>query len=260
MNRGPRDESLLSKISTDNPFKNLAPAFLGIRDGFLKDKEAARLDRDLSPKRVQDHLRKALSARQDRLKPLRGYNAETKAMEARVRLPDLDKSSYAARLRRETRDKSYYNMTPGERMGLLTGPGRDPDYFDAVREQKPWHSGFREKGELDVLAMAETERLAELHAPLQAAIAARKSNSDEILMIANTLLNDLAEDCGLKPREFEAEVKAFESKAAAEAPKATPEDRKSPAPEIEARYLAEMQEIDARFNRRVDEILSGSAA
>ena len=83
---------------------------------------------------------------------------------------------------------------------------------------------------------------------------------DHGMMIANTLLNDLAEDCGLKPREFEAEVKAFESKAAAEAPKATPEDRKSPAPEIEARYLAEMQEIDARFNKRVDEILSGSAA
>jgi hypothetical protein len=257
-NRAPRDQSLLSQISKNNPFKELAPAFLGIRDGFLKDKEAARQNRDLSPKRVQDHLRKALGARQDRLKALRRYDAETEAMQARVRLPDLDKSSYAARLRRETRDKSYYNMTPGERMGLLTGPGRDPDYFDAVREQKPWHSGFREKGELDVLAMAETERLAELHGPLQAAIAARKSNSDEILMIANTLLNDLAEDCGLDPREFEAEVKAFESKAAAEAPKT--EDRKPPAPEIEARYLAEMQEIDARFNRRVDEILSGSPA
>jgi hypothetical protein len=258
INRAPRDQSLLSQISKTNPFANLGPVFLGIRDGFLKDKEAARQNRDLSPKRVQDHLRKALGARQDRLKPLRRYDAETAAMQARVRLPDLDKSSYAARLRRETRDKSYYNMTPGERMGLLTGPGRDPDYFDCVREQKPWHSGFREKGELDVLAMAETERLAELHAPLQTAIAARKSNSDEILMIANTLLNDLAEDCGLTPREFEAEVKAFESKAVAEAPKI--EDRKPPAPEIEARYLAEMQEIDARFNKRVDEILSGSAA
>src|SRR5260221_777317 len=103
MNRAPRDQSLLSQISKNNPFKELAPAFLGIRDGFLKDKEAARLDRDLSPKRVQDHLRKALGARQDRLKLLRGYNAETKVMEARVRLPDLDKSSYAAKLRRETR-------------------------------------------------------------------------------------------------------------------------------------------------------------
>jgi hypothetical protein len=258
INRAPRDQSLLSQISKNNPFKELAPAFLGIRDGFLKDMEAARLDRDLSPKRVQDHLRKALGTRQDRLKPLRGYNAETKAMEARIRLPDLDKGSYAARLRRETRDKSFYSMTPLERMGLLTGPGRDPDYFDAVREQKPWHSGFREKGELDVLAMVQTERVAELHGPLQAAIAARKSNSDEILMLANTLLNDLAEDCGLKPREFEAEVKQVEAEAVAKAPKM--EDRKPAAPEIEARYLAEMQEIDARFNKRVDEILSGSAA
>lgn len=258
VDRKPRDQSLLSQISKNNPFKELAPAFLGIREGFLKDMEAARLDRDLSPKRVQDHLRKALGTRQARLKPLRGYNAETEAMQARVKLPDLDKGSYAARLRRETRDKSYYNMTPGERMGLLTGPGRDPDYFDSVREQKPWHSGFREKGELDVLALAETERLAELHGPLQAAIAARKSNSDEILMLANMLLNDLAEDCGLKPREFEAEVKQFEAEAVAKAPM---EDRNKPAAsdETEARYLAEMQEIDARFNKRVDEILSSTA-
>jgi hypothetical protein len=109
--------------------------------------------------------------------------------------------------------------------------------------------------------MAETERLAELHGPLQAAITARKSNSDEILMLANMMLNDLRDDSGLQAHDFNAIVKEIEAAAPIEPPKAPP-DRTKPAAfdEIDARYLAEMQEIDARFNKRVDEILSGSAA
>jgi hypothetical protein len=136
---------------------------------------------------------------------------------------------------------------------------------DAVLREKPWVSGFREKGELDVYAATKQERLAELHHGLQDAIAARKGTESEILMLDNMVRNDLASDsvdAGLPRADFEDEVKAFESKVAAEAPKAPPEDRTRPttsALDGEAAYQAELREIDARFYQRVDEILSGSA-
>ena len=190
---------------------------------------------------ARDLLRKALETRQDRLKPLRGYNAETKAMEARVGLPDYDKADhYGARLRREMRDKSYYAMTPQERMGFMSGPDRIA-YFDAVREQPLSMSGLREKGELDVYAGLKEERLRELHGPLQDAIAGRKGNESEILMVDNMVLNDLAEDSGLSREDFEAVVK----KVTAEAPKATPDGPTAP-------QSPEFEEIWKRFDQMVD--------
>jgi hypothetical protein len=137
---------------------------------------------------------------------------------------------------------------------------------DAVLREKPWVSGFRQKGELDVYAATKQERLAELHHGLQDAIAARKGTESEILMVDNMARNDLASDsvdAGLPRAEFEVEAKAIESKAGApiEAPKM--EGRTQPtasALDGDAAYQAELREIDARFNKRVEEILSGSAA
>jgi hypothetical protein len=229
-----------------------------ISGGFAKDTEALRQNRNWSPegrkKEARNLTRKAEGARHDRLKPLAQYNAETEAMNARVRLPDYDKSSYAARLRAEIRDRSYYDLTPQQRMGLLASSSA---FFDAVSEQEPWLSGLREKSELDALAAAKTERLAELHAPLQAAIAERKSNYDEVMMIANMVRGDLQSDsvdAGLSRAEFEAEVKAIESKAAAEAP-APPADRKPTTPPS-----PEFEKIWASFDEHMDKLLSGSAA
>jgi hypothetical protein len=254
MNRGPRNDRLLAQVGEKNPFKKLAQVFFDLSGAFAKDLEAVVAKQDLSVKgkrdAARDHLRKALRSRRDSLKPLKEYNAETKAMEARVRLPDLDRTDdYAVRMHFRMLDLSY-DMTPLERMGLLTGPGRDPDYRAAVSREKPWISGFREKGELDVLAQAKEEWLAELHGPLQDTIAARKGTEDEILMVDNMVLSDLASDFAAfypagRPdqarADFEAEAKAFESKAV-EAPKM--EDRKPMSPEFE--------EIWKRFDQMVD--------
>jgi hypothetical protein len=266
-NRGPRNLQLLSQIGEKNRFKMLAPTLLDISSDFEQDMQAVRANRKLSAEgkrnEARDLARKALRARDDRKKPIAEFHAQTERMKAKVKLPDLDRTDeYAVRLHFRMLDLSY-DMTPLERMGLMTGPGRDPDFIDSVSREKPWHSGFREKGELDVLAAAKTERLAELFGPLQATIAERESEESEIRMLDNMVRGDLlidSVDSGLSRAEFEAEAKAIESKPAAEAPKAPPDRTRSAAPEIEARYLAEMQEIDARFNRRVDEILSGSAA
>src|SRR5258706_8204523 len=133
--------------------------------------EAVRAKRDLSAEgkknAARDHLREALRARQDRKKSIAEFHAQTERMEAKVKLPDLDRTDeYAVRMHFRMLDLSY-DMTPLERMGLMTGPGRDPDFIDAVSREKPWVSGIREKSELDVLAQAKQERLAERHGPLQ---------------------------------------------------------------------------------------------
>jgi hypothetical protein len=255
VDRSSRNIQLLSQISEKNPFKTLAKSLLvDIPGAYAKDMEdaAAKLasgDITIKGKReaAQKRLREALRAGQDRLKPFKEYIAQIEAMKARVKLPDYDKSSYAARLRAEIRDRSY-DLTPQQRMGLLASSSA---FFDAVSEQEPWLSGLREKSELDALAAAKTARLAELHGPLQAAIAERESNKSEIEMIDNMHRLDLASDSGLAQREFEAEAKAIESKASAtEAPKAPTANGQdaTPSPEIEAIW------------KRFDELVSGSAA
>jgi hypothetical protein len=256
MNRGPRNQSLLRQISEKNPFKKLAPAFFDISDGFTKGMEAVQANRKLSAEgkrnEARDLTRKALRARQDLKKPIAEHRAQTERMKAKVRLPDYDRADdYSARLRAEMRDKSY-DMTPQERMGLMSGPDRAA-YFDAVREQPLFMSGLREKGELDVYAGLKEARLAELHGPLQAVITARESNESEILMFDNMARNDLLGDfldLGLSraeresmEKDFEAEAKAFESKAV-EAPKT--EDRTKPT------TSPEFEEIWKRFDRMVD--------
>jgi hypothetical protein len=258
MNRGPRNQSLLRQISEANPFKTVAAAFFDISGGFAKEMEAVGAKQDLSVKgkrdKARDHLRKALRARQDRLKPIAEFHAQTERMKAKVRLPDYDRADdYSARLRAEMRDKSY-DMTPLERMGLMSGPDRIA-YFDAISEQPLFMSGLREKGELDVYAGLKEARLAELHGPLQAVIAERQSRESEILMVDNTVLNDLAADFSafcppgrpdLVRADFDAIAKQIESKAAAEAPKATPQDRTKPT------ASPEFEEIWKRFDEMVD--------
>jgi hypothetical protein len=253
VDRGPRNLQLKAQVGKNNPFRKLAFGLLDdISGGSAKDLEALGQNRNWSPEgrknEARNLTRKAERARHDRLKPLAQYNAETEAMQAKVKLPDLDRTDeYAVRLHFRMLDLSY-DMTPLERMGLMSGPGRDPDFIDAVSREKPWVSGLREKSELDVLAQAKEERLAELHGPLQDTIAARKSNSDEVMMIANMVRGDLLSDsvdAGLTRAEFEAEAKAIESKVAAEAPKASPAGPTAPpSPEFE--------EIWKRFDQMVD--------
>jgi len=183
-------------------------------------------------------------------------------MSAQVRLPDYDKTDdYAARLRAEMRDKSY-DMTPLERMGLMSGPDRSA-YFDAISEQPLFMSGIRDKSELDVYAGLKEARLAELHAPLQATIAERQSTESEILMVGTMVLNDLAADFSafyppnrpdLAREDFEAVVKEVE--AAAEAPKATPEDRTKPAASGQHVSLFSPEE-EKEFWRPFDELVAG---
>jgi hypothetical protein len=253
MNRGPRNHQLLSQIGEKNPFKALAQVFFDLSGAFAKDLEAVGAKQDLSVKgkrdAARDHLRKALRSRRDSMKQLEEHRARTAAMSAQVRLPDYDKTdNYGARLRAEMRDKSY-DMTPQERMGLMSGPDRIA-YFDSISEQPLFMSGIREKGELDVYAGLKTERLRDFHGQLQDTIAKRQSTESEILSVDNMVLNDLASDFSAfypagRPdqarADFEAEAKAFESKAV-EAPKM--EDRKPMSPEFE--------EIWKRFDQMVD--------
>jgi hypothetical protein len=260
VNRGPRNQSLLRQISEKNPFKTLAADFLDISSGFERDMQAVRANRKLSAEGKQnearDHLRKALRAREDRQKPLAEFHAQTEAMKAKVKLPDYDKADdYAARLRAEMRDRSY-DMTPLERMGLMSGPNRSVAFIDAVFETAPFVSGLREKGELDVYAAAKEERLAELHGPLQDVIAARRGTESEIRMLDNMVWNDLASDSGLSREDFEAVAKQIESKATAEALKTTPRDHiRQAIPEQDIKLFS--PEEEAAFWRPFDELVAG---
>lgn len=221
-----------------------------ISGAFAKDMEAVRAKQDLSVKGKQDaardHLRKALRTLQDRRKPLDEHRAKTAAMKAEVKLPPLDKTDIVGAIDRWKLQDLSNAMTPLQRMGRLAGPNRSVRFIDAVLADDAWVSGFSEKGELDAYEEARQSRLRDFHAPLQDTIAARKAAEDEILMVANMALNDLADDCGLSRAEFEAEAKAFESKAAAEAPKAPPEDRTRPP------ASPEFEEIWKRFDQMVD--------
>ncbi|HXB78061.1 MAG TPA: hypothetical protein VNX23_11775 [Bradyrhizobium sp.] len=133
VNRSSRNHQLLSQVGAKNPFKKLAIDLLDVSSGFAKGMEAVRAKRGLSAEgkrdEARDLVRKALRTRQDLRKPLAQYNAQTEAMAAKVKLPDLDRTDeYAVRLHFRMLDLSY-DMTPLERMGLMTGPGRDPDFI-----------------------------------------------------------------------------------------------------------------------------------
>jgi hypothetical protein len=260
MDRNPRNHNLLSQIGEKNPFKKLAPALFDISPGFAKDLEPVRAKRTLSAEgklaEARDHLRKVLRTRQDIRKPLDEHRAKTAAMRAAVRLPDYDKAdNYGARLRREMRDKAYYNMTPGQRTGLMIGPNRDTAFLDAVFEVPAWMSGINlhEKGEADIFEAAKEQRLSDLNAPLLAAIAERESTEREILAVDNMALNDLADDFSafcppgrtdLVRADFDAIAKQIEAEAAAKAPKTPAETKPTTSPEFE--------EIWKRFDQMVD--------
>jgi hypothetical protein len=95
-------------------------------------------------------------------------------MLAKATMPGFDKTDrYAARLRREARDRSFV-MSSGERRRLMVGPDRDTDFIDALRECAPWMSGIREPDELQIWGIAKQERLRELNAPLLDAVADRE--------------------------------------------------------------------------------------
>jgi hypothetical protein len=153
---------LLQQIGDTNPFKkNLIPALFDIGRDFEADMEAVSANKKWSPEGRRDEAQKlrrnALRDVRDVRKPLDQHLAKTKAMNAEATMPAIDKTDeYAAKLRREARDRSWA-MSSGERRALMTGPNRDTDFVDALRECKPWMSGIREPDELQIWEIAEQE-------------------------------------------------------------------------------------------------------
>jgi hypothetical protein len=198
--------------------KKLAPAVFDISSDFERDMEAVGADLRLSPEgrrdKAQEHRRRALRAlRDEKAKGLNEHRAKTETMRATATLPPYDKADIVGAMnRRELRDRSC-QMTFGQRAMHMTGDTRSVDFIDAVLEQPAWVSGIdiHNPNELQIFEAAKQSRLQDIHGPLLATIAAREAVESETLMVVNKVLGDLAADSGLKPHEFEAEVKAVEN-------------------------------------------------
>jgi hypothetical protein len=202
--------------------KKLAPVALDLADFFRRDMQHLELEtgRKWGPEGSRDEAqklrRKVIRDLRDNIrKPIDERRAKTEEMRAKATMPAFDKTDKdAAKARREMRDRSYV-MTSGERRGLMSGPNRDTDFIDAVRERKPWVSGIREPDELQIWEIAKQERLRDLNGPLLDAVADCDSEDEEALMVYNKVRNDIVADSGLERDEFEAEAKPIESKAGA---------------------------------------------
>lgn len=200
MNRHPRNASLLAQLAETNQFRPLAERAFDIENDFEKAMEAVGLDRNLSPQgkkeKAQGHLHKALHDLVNLQKPVDEYRKQTASLRSEMKTPTFDKADdYAARLRRELRDRSC-TMTPGQRAGLMTGPNRSVEFIDALLEQPGWVSGINihEKGEREIFESAKEERLRDLNGPLVTALEARASVESEIAMVIDIVRNDLEND------------------------------------------------------------------
>lgn len=201
MNRDPRNQHLLSQVSSTNPFKDtLAPRVFAIGNDFEKAVEDVGLDRRLSQEGKKDkarvHLQKALRELDDIEKPVADYRKQTESMRSGMKKPSFDKTDdYTRELHRELRDRSV-SMTPGQRAGLMSGPGRDEDFIDALMERKPWVSGVNvnDPGELEIYEAAKESRLRDLNGPLMDALAARAGLEAEIKMVIDVVRGDLESD------------------------------------------------------------------
>jgi hypothetical protein len=197
--------------------KKLAPAAFDLGEFFQKDMADVnwKYSPEARPAEAAKLRRKAIRDLHDNIrKPIDKRRAATEAMRAKATMPAFDKTDKdAAKARHEAREASR-TMSSGERRALMSGPNRDPDFIDAVRERKPWYSGIREPDELQILEIAIQERSRELNAPLLDAVAARDSEDEEVLMVYNKVRNDIAAiaaDSGLDRDAFEAEAKPIEA-------------------------------------------------
>jgi hypothetical protein len=197
MNRDPRNKHLLAQLSAHNQFKPLAARAFDIGSAFEKGVADVGSDGRLSPQGKREaakgHLEKARADLLALQKPVEDYRRETVSLRGGMRSPTFDKTdNYAALLRREMRDRSVA-MTPGQRAGLLTGPGRSVEFIDALLEAQPWVSGINvhEKGEIDIYEAAKQERLRDLNGPLLDALEARASVEAEITMVLDIVRGDI---------------------------------------------------------------------
>jgi hypothetical protein len=141
--------------------KKLAAAAFDLGEFFKKDMEAVnwKYSPEARPEEAAKLRRRVIRDLRDSIrKPIDERRAATEAMRAKATMPAFDKTDKdAAKARREARDRSFA-MTSGERRRLMTGPDRDTDFIDGIRERKPWYSGIREPDELQILEMAIRER------------------------------------------------------------------------------------------------------
>lgn len=202
MNRNPRNQSLLSQISSTNPFKDtLAPRVFDIGKAFEKAVEDVGLDRRLSPEgrkdKARDHLQKALRELLDLQKQVDEYHRQTESLRAEIKAPSYDKTDIVGAMnRRELRDRSV-SMSFGQKAALMgSGPTRDTNFIDAVMELPAWASGIDvyNPNESELYEGAKESRLRDLNSSLMDALEARASVEAEITMVVNMVRNDLESD------------------------------------------------------------------
>src|ERR1700693_4009233 len=110
MNRQPRNQSLLARLSETNPFrKELAPRLFEIQNTFQREIEAIAQDGRLSPQgkrdKAKEHVQKALGVLDGLQQPLAAYREETERMRAAVKKQTYDRAdSYAQRNRHKMLD------------------------------------------------------------------------------------------------------------------------------------------------------------
>jgi hypothetical protein len=207
MNRHPRNQQLLSQVSSTNPFREtLAPRVFAIGQEFEKAVEAVGADGRLSPEgkreKAQAHLGKARSDLLALQKSVDDYRAQTASLRSEMKSPIYDKADIVAAMnRRELRDRAA-SMSFGQRTGRMIGKNRSMNFIDAVLEQEAWVSGFDidNPNELELYETAKEERLRDLNGPLMVALEARAGVESEIAMVIDIVRNDLESDAYLAAR------------------------------------------------------------
>jgi hypothetical protein len=197
MNRHPRNQSLLARISKTNPFlETLVPAFFAVGTAYDRDAEAIAEDRRWSAEgkqtKVKERRQEALDKLAELQKPITDYHTESERTRAGIKQPAHDKADVsAAMLRRELRDRSL-TMTFGQRTMRM----KDKAFRDAVLEMPPWVSGFNESepNELALYEEAKQAQLRDLNGPLLDALEARANVEAEVMMIVNIVTNDIKGD------------------------------------------------------------------
>jgi hypothetical protein len=208
-----RNAELLGKLER-HPLKASLAKILDAAEAFQGDVEYLTLNRDLSPRGLDNarraKLRAAVRDLRDAKQPIRELEAKLDAKSKAVQMPKFDRSDdYGLKLRMELR-QTLKTADPGQRELLLAKSA----YADALLETEPEASGFflaegfngtisaEIQRDRDIVAAAKQKRLEGMFGRELEEIAELKEKIDGANMIADLALVDMKLHAGLDDRAF----------------------------------------------------------
>jgi hypothetical protein len=204
INRKPRNQSLMARISATNPLRDtVAQRAFQILNNFEKDIAAIGEDGRSSAAWKQELAKQRVKKAQDELlndveKPIADYRKQTESMRSGMKAPTYDRTDLVAAQNRQRYLDRFVGLSFGQKSALMSGPRRSVGLIDSILEFKddPWMAGINidNPNEREAFEMMKQERSRDLNGSLMDALEARAGNESEIAMIANVVKNDIASD------------------------------------------------------------------